>query len=200
MSLLLLTAGGLSVLVVAVLPTFAGQVGGFWTNGLVQWLITIPSIAITALVLAVMMRVATSKPRRFSQAVPGAISVAVLWHLLQLLGGVYVGRVVRSASEINGLFALVLGLIVLIYLASLIAVLGIEINVVHTRRLYPRALLTPFTDDVELTPADRKVYTDYAQAQRHKGFERVEVEFAPHPNGDHGDTTDPDVADDASMS
>jgi uncharacterized BrkB/YihY/UPF0761 family membrane protein len=74
-------------------------------------------------------------------------------------------------------FALVLGLIAFIYIASVMAVIGLELNVVLTRRLYPRALLTPFTDAVELTEADRRAYTDYAKAQRHKGFERVRVTF-----------------------
>ena len=52
-----------------------------------------------------------------------------------------------------------------------------EINVVLARRLWPRALLTPFTDNVELTEADRRAYVGYARAQRHKGFETVEVTF-----------------------
>ena len=55
--------------------------------------------------------------------------------------------------------------------------LGLEINVVLAKRLYPRALLTPFTDSVQLTEADEMVYREYAQAQRHKGFERVRVSF-----------------------
>ena len=62
--------------------------------------------------------------------------------------------------------------------------LGIEINVVLTRRLWPRALLTPFTDSVDLTDADRRAYALYAQAQRHKGFETVSVRF----DGRDGDT------------
>ena len=57
--------------------------------------------------------------------------------------------------------------------------LGIQINVVLAKRLYPRALLTPFTDNVDLTEADRRVYTEYAKAQRHKGFEHVTVTFEP---------------------
>ena len=57
------------------------------------------------------------------------------------------------------------------------AMLGLETNVVLGKHLFPRALLTPFTDAVELTEADRRVYREYAQAQRHKGFERVTVTF-----------------------
>jgi membrane protein len=75
----------------------------------------------------------------------------------------------------------VLGLVALLYVASVMAMLGLEVNVVLTKRLYPRALLTPFTDAVELTDADRRVYREYAQAQRHKGFERVQVTFDKPP-------------------
>jgi hypothetical protein len=98
--------------------------------------------------------------------------IAVLWQLLQFAGGVYVSRVIAHASQMNGVFAVVLGLVALLYIASVMAMLGLETNVVLVKRLYPRALLTPFTDSVELTDADRRVYREYAQAQRHKGFER----------------------------
>jgi hypothetical protein len=84
----------------------------------------------------------------------------------------------------NQTFGLVLGLVGLIYIASVMGVLGIEINVVLARRLWPRALLTPFTDAVQLTEADRKAYASYARAQRHKGFERVDVSFDGHDGHD----------------
>jgi uncharacterized BrkB/YihY/UPF0761 family membrane protein len=133
------------------------------------------------LVLGLMMRFATNERRGLRETLPGAITVAVLWQVLQLVGGLYVGRVVARASQLNGVFALVLGLIALIYIASVMAVLGLEVNVVLAKRLYPRSLLTPFTDAVELTAADRRVYTENAQAQRHKGFERVDVSFDGDP-------------------
>ena len=66
-----------------------------------------------------------------------------------------------------------------LYVASLAVVLCIEVNVVRVDRLSPRSLLTPFTDDVVLTSGDRRAYRNQAQAQRTKGFERVEVTFAP---------------------
>jgi hypothetical protein len=53
----------------------------------------------------------------------------------------------------------------------------VQINVVRAKRLWPRALLTPFTDDVDLTHGDRKAYADAAGAQRAKGFENVDVSF-----------------------
>jgi membrane protein len=184
LSLLLLVVGGISVLVVAVLPSLAGQLGVFGEDRAVQWLVTLVSVVLTALVLSAMMSVATVERHRLRTVLPGGLTVAVLWHLLQLVGGLYVSRVVSQASDMNGVFALVLGLVALIYVASMMAMLGIELNVVLAKRLYPRALLTPFTDEVELTDADRRVYTDFAKASRHKGFERVSVDF--------DDTSSPD--------
>jgi hypothetical protein len=113
--------------------------------------------------------------------VPGAIAAAVIWQVLQSFGVVYVGHVVQRASATNGLFALVLGLVVFLYLSSSAVVICIELNVVRVGRLHPRALLTPFTDKVQLTSADRRAYTRQAKAQRGKGFQRVEVTFdEPH--------------------
>ena len=93
--------------------------------------------------------------------------------------------VLAETTALNQTFGLVLGLIGLIFLAALVAVLGIEVNVVLARGLWPRALLTPFTDAVDLTDADRRAYALYAQAQRHKGFESVTVRFDGRDGGTH---------------
>ena len=46
-------------------------------------------------------------------------------------------------------------------------------------------LLTPFTDDVHLTHGDRRAYASYAQTERHKEFETVQVDFdQPPPSED----------------
>ena len=59
----------------------------------------------------------------------------------------------------------------------LMVVIGLESMVVVARRLYPRALLTPFTDNVVLTEADQRAYISYAKMQRHKGFQTIEARF-----------------------
>jgi membrane protein len=48
---------------------------------------------------------------------------------------------------------------------------------VHARQLWPRSLLAPFTDNVDLTPADERAYTSYARTERHKSFENIDVSF-----------------------
>jgi uncharacterized BrkB/YihY/UPF0761 family membrane protein len=183
-SLALLVLAGLTVLAVTVLTSIVSHVDVFGPNvdrGL-GWLLTLSSIVLNALVLAAMMRLATTARQSFRSTVPGAIAVALMWQLLQKLGGTYVSRVIARVSDVNAVFAIVLGLLALLYIASVIAVVGLEINVVLARRLYPRALLTPFTDAVQLTEGDRQAYAGYAQAQRHKGFERVRVSFRRRGN------------------
>ena len=102
----------------------------------------------------------------------------VLWQALQWVGNTYVREVIGKADDqVNQTFALVLGLMAFIYVAAIMVVLGLEVNVVLRRHLYPRALLTPFTDNVILTEADQSAYAAYAKSQRHKGFQSVEVTF-----------------------
>jgi YihY family inner membrane protein len=182
-SFVMLLLAGLTVLVVAVLTSIASHldVTGSDFDQDVRLILGAAAVVLNALVLALMMRFATTERRGLRETLPGALTVAVLWQVLQVVGGAYVGNVVARATQLNGTFALVLGLIALIYLASMMAVLGLEVNVVLAKRLYPRALLTPFTDAVQLTEADRRVYTENAQAQRHKGFERVHVSFDGEP-------------------
>lgn len=57
-----------------------------------------------------------------------------------------------------------------------------ELNVVRAKRLWPRSLLTPFTDDVDLTRADKSAYTSYAQAERHKASQIIDVTFPSSSN------------------
>jgi membrane protein len=187
-SLMLLILAGLTVLAVTVISSIVSHVEVFGprVDGGLHWLLRLMSITLNAGVLAAMMRLATSQRQSFRSSLPGAVVVALLWQLLQSVGGTYVDRVVARASEMNAVFALVLGLVALLYAAAVMAVVGLEINVVLSRRLYPRALLTPFTDAVKLTEADQRAYRDYAMAQRHKGFQRVLVTFGRRGGDDDG--------------
>src|SRR6185312_10452743 len=135
------------------------------------------SVLINAGVCLVAFRVATTRDLTYRQVAPGALAAAIIWQLLQWFGAIYVSQVVKSSSATNSVFALVLGLLSFLYLIATTLLLCAEANVVATDRLYPRALLTPFTDNVKLTRGDRKTYTGQAKAQRAKGFERVDVTF-----------------------
>lgn len=178
-SFVMLSLAGTAVLAVATAATILSQAANL-TPDLSQTLtrlLTLAAVVANTAVLAVLLRLATSHHQTWRAVLPGAITIAVLWQALQVGGEQYVRHVVVRASDMNATFALVLGLMAFLYLATVIGVIGLEVNVVTLRRLYPRALLTPFTDAVDLTDADRRVYRDYARAQRHKGFERIDVTF-----------------------
>jgi YihY family inner membrane protein len=115
-----------------------------------------------------------------------AVVAGLAWETLQLLGTYLVSHELKGSRESYGVFGLVLGLIAWIYLLALVMVLAAEISVVARKHLWPRALLTPFTDDVELTGADERSYAAYAKSERHKGFETVDVDF-DRPGADDPD-------------
>ena len=176
-SLLLVVTAGLAVITVTVLSTLVSNttVLDGSLNVWVRWLVQILTVVVIGLMLTLLFRVAAARRHSWSSAAPGAFTLAVLWQVLQYIGAWYVTHVLGETSSMNKTFALVLGLVGLLYIAAMMGILGMEVNVVLARRLWPRALLTPFTDDVDLTDADRRAYTFYARAQRHKGFESVEV-------------------------
>jgi YihY family inner membrane protein len=177
-SLLLLGTAGIAVLGTTALSTVgSGNAGSLGVA--LRILALVASVAVNAVVFILVFRLATARPLTVRQVAPGALAAAVLWQLLQTFGVSYVSHVVARASAINGVFALVLGLLAFLYLAAVIGVLCVEINVVRVDRLWPRALLTPFTDDVDLTAGDRRSYTGLAKSQRSKGFEQVHVTFDP---------------------
>jgi membrane protein len=183
-SLAWLVLAGFALVLIAVLSSVGSHVEIFGTRfgGGIHWLVLLVTVVVNAAVLMLLMRLSTPQKERLRDVLPGAAVIAVLWQLLQMLGGLYVSHVIANANQMNGVFAVVLGLVALLYIASVMAMLGLETNVVVAKHLYPRALLTPFTDAVHLTEADRTVYREYAKAQRHKGFERVHVDFDESPD------------------
>ena len=136
----------------------------------------------------------TARELRLRNVVHGGLVAAAGWQLLQAEGTRYLAHRLNHAGEVYGSFALVLGLLAYIYLEALVVVVAVEINVVANHRLWPRALLTPFTDAVELTEADERLYRWYARTQRYKGFETVRAEFDRGGSGADADeavTRDP---------
>ncbi len=178
-SLVLLLTAGLAVLALTVVSAIGSstEVFGGAVDGTLRVVIRVATVVVIGLGLTLLFRLAAARQHTLGSAAPGAFVVAILWQGLQYVGTLYATRVLGETTSMNQTFGLVLGLLGIIYIAAVIAILGMEVNVVLARRLYPRALLTPFTDAVDLTEADRRAYAGYARAQRHKGFERVEVVF-----------------------
>ena len=174
-AVLLLAVVGLGVLGAAALSAVTSGLGDQRTA--VRLLATVGAVTLNTAVLTLGLRIAVGIRLSRWQMLPGAFAAAVIWQVLQVSGASYVQTVVANASTTNSVFAVVLGLIAFIHLASIALVLCAQLNVVRARRLHPRALLTPLTDDVQLTEGDKRVYRDQAKAARLKGFERIDVTF-----------------------
>jgi len=175
-SLLLLATLGVALAGTTLLSVLGSGAGG-------RVLFTVLAVVVNAVVLVAGFRLATARDLTVRQVLPGALAAAVVWQLLQTFGGLYVSHVIRSASATNGVFATVLGLLAFLYVAATAMVLCTEVNVVRVERLYPRALLTPFTDDVDLTGGDERSYAGAATSQRAKGFQEIDVRFRPRRRG-----------------
>ena len=194
-SLFLLVFAGIGVLGVSIFSAIGANTEVFSDrlNLTIRILIQVVTVIIVGLVLTGLFRFARVPTTQRMRTAPGAFTVAVLWQGLQYLGTLYATNVLSGPSTLNKTFGLVLGLIGIIYIASAMAVLGVQVNVVIARHLWPRALLTPFTDRVDLTEADRRAYAMYAQMQRHKGFETVAVRFDGRDGGTHEIVLEPDA-------
>jgi YihY family inner membrane protein len=114
---------------------------------------------------------------------PGIVVASLSWEVLQSVGGIYVAHVVKGASQTYGTFATVIGLLTWLYLGARIVVYAAEINVVLTRRLWPRSLMAP------PEPADRRARAALAKMEERDNTETVDVSFHPpsrRPSGDLG--------------
>jgi YihY family inner membrane protein len=102
----------------------------------------------------------------------GVLVAGVLWEILQLVGGYYVGHVVKNSTDTYGTFAFVIALLVWLHLGAQLTLYAAEVNVVVKRRLWPRSLLGGPTE-----PADKRTLTALAKVEERHPEEQVDVEF-----------------------
>ena len=123
----------------------------------------------------IVFRVLTPKVVRARTLLPGAVAGGATWTAVQALGTYLVHHFLHTAS-FYGVFGTVLGLLAWIYLGAQVAVYAAEINVVLTRRLWPRSIVQP-----PLTAADRAVLAGEALQNRRRDDQHVEVSFDDLP-------------------
>jgi membrane protein len=177
-SLLMLVLAGAAILLTTVLSALTAAAetygGGLGVAGRIGTGVLAVAVNLALFLLA--FRLLTVRDVTIRHIRGGAIAAAVIWQLLQYGATFYLGRVLRTASS-YGTFALVLGMLAWIYLSALTVLLCAEANVVRAEGLWPRSLLTPFSDNVRLTPADRQAYASYAVTEQHKSSEHIDVTF-----------------------
>jgi membrane protein len=136
------------------------------------------SLLLNLAVFLIAFRVLTDRDLSWWDVFPGAAFSAMAWAILQAVGGWYVTHTLKHATEVYGLFAVVLGLLTWIYLGAQIMLLGAEINVVRGKRLWPRSLKQP-----PYTQADKRTLVRKAGVEERVPPESVDVDFQPPEAG-----------------
>jgi membrane protein len=147
----------------------AGHLGGAFARGAAIAV----SLVLNVVLFWVGFRLAAAREVATRDLRLSAILAAVVWQVLQLVGGFFVAHELRTTSA-YGVFGVVLGLLAWFYLQAQITLYVAELNVVRVRKLWPRSLDPPLTD------ADLRAYELYARAsQRSK---HVEISVGPSPS------------------
>lgn len=106
----------------------------------------------------------------------GTIVAGILWTILQALGGFFIGHVLNKQSDAGKTFGLVIALLVWLHLGAQVLIYSAEINVVVTRRLWPRSLFGP-----PESPADKRTLRALAKVEERSDVQHIDVEFDSPP-------------------
>jgi inner membrane protein YhjD len=172
-ALVLLVVLGSGVFATTILGAVASAGAGL---GVVSKAATIVfSIGLDFVLFWIAFRVLTSRDVGWRAVRGGALAAAVLYEALQLIGGYYVGHVLKHASTTYGTFGIVIGLLSWVYLAAHITLLAAEGNVVAHYRLWPRSFSVVF--EQPLTEADRRALAMRGEVEERRSDEDVDVTF-----------------------
>jgi membrane protein len=137
---LLVLLGGLAVVSTVVSGLAVGGADFLGAGGKVAGLAI--ATALNLVVFGAVFRLLTTDTVETKALIPGVVVATIGWEILQVVGGWYISHEVKNASAVYGTFALVIGLLAWIHLGAMFVVLGAETNVVRTRKLWPRAMLS----------------------------------------------------------
>jgi membrane protein len=177
---------GLGVLVTTALSGVGSWSGHTFFGPWGKVLVIAVSLVLNIGVFWLGLRVATSSQVGWRELRTGAILSAVVWQVLQYVGGYVVAHSLRNSTALYGTFGLVLGLLAWLQLQAQLTLYAVEADVVRARKLWPRSLFPP-----PLTDEDRKALHAYAQVEERLPETRIETHFQDRQDGDSdGDGND----------
>ncbi|MGI8715306.1 MAG: YihY/virulence factor BrkB family protein [Solirubrobacteraceae bacterium] len=118
-------------------------------------------------------RVMTNRNIPSADLRPGARLASVLWTILQSIGGLYLKH---AAGGGYGVFSVVIPLLIWLRLGAQVFLYSAEVNVVLSRRLYPRSFFGP-----PEAPADKRTLRALAKVEERSDAQQVDVEFKSPP-------------------
>jgi YihY family inner membrane protein len=165
---LLVSLGLLFILATGASALVAQGLHGIWAKagGVVLSLIINAGLFLAAFRFLTAAEVSTRELR------VGVAVAAVLWEILQVVGTIYIGHVLKNAQSHYAFFATVIALLVFLHLGAQLTLYAAEVNVVVTRKLWPRSLIGP-----PQSLADEETLTALAKVEERHEVERVDVAF-----------------------
>lgn len=167
---LLLSVGLLFVVATGASGLVSGGLGGVGTK--------IAGIAVSlianSILFLVAFRLMTASSVPTKKLLIGIAVAAVLWTILQALGGLYIGHVTKHMSPAYATVSTVIALLIWLHLGAQLTLYAAEVNVVVERGLWPRSLMGP-----PRAPADRETYEALAKMEERHVSEHVDVSFEP---------------------
>ena len=161
---------GLGLILTSVLAGLAAGVGHVITGASGPVGTVAVSLLVNIAVFWLAFRLGTAREVTWREHFPAALASAVVWQVLQLLGGYIVGHQLAHNTSLYGIFGIVLGLLAWLYLQAQATLYAVEGAMVRARKLWPRSLAPP------LTPQDRRAYALYAAAGERRAGEHIKVD------------------------
>jgi len=165
---LLIAVGLLFVIATGASGLVSGGLGGVGTKVAG---IAVSLVANCALFL-VAFRLMTASGVPTKKLLIGVGVAALLWTILQVAGGLYIGHVTKHMSPAYASVSTPIALLIWLHLGAQLTLYAAEINVVLERGLWPRSLLGP-----PRAPADRETYEALAKMEERHETEHVDVTF-----------------------
>ena len=171
-SLAIIFIAGAGLILATILSSFATSLGHSLAFSILA--VAISLVILFGLFMVIFnLSISTSKVS-YSSFLYGSIIAAIAIQILQVLGGFIITHQLKNLTSLYGTFALVLGILFWIYLQVQVVLYAAEVDAVRVLKLWPRSLVSK-----NLTPADKKAYSLYAEKERYMPLppQKVKVEF-----------------------
>jgi YihY family inner membrane protein len=137
---------GIGFIVTTFLSGLVGGAGHVLNGAVIHVGAVAISLILNVGVFWLSFKIATAWQVPWRELRTGSAIAAVCWQILQVVGGYVVSHQLHRASELYGIFGIVLGLLAWLFLQAEVTLYAAEADVVLARRLWPRSVL-PATGD-----------------------------------------------------
>lgn len=137
---------GIGFIVTTFLSGLVGGAGHVLNGAVIHVGAVAISLILNVGVFWLSFKIATAWQVPWRELRTGSAIAAVCWQILQVVGGYVVSHQLHRASELYGIFGIVLGLLAWLFLQAEVTLYAAEADVVLARRLWPRSVL-PATAD-----------------------------------------------------